>query len=349
MRKLILMGRRLGLVAMTAVAASLIWGTGVSFAKTETKAATYYEDSVNSLCVGLPTGALFAGSCEWGGVTGEANVGVGFGVLKSDTTGSKNVAIGALALFSNKSGFADTASGIGALFANTSGESNTANGANALEKNTTGADNTASGADALNANTTGFGNTASGAFALANGTTGFGNTASGADALINATGEFNVGFGWQAGQNLTTGSNNIDIANKGVAAESDTTRIGTEGLQLSAFMAGIFNTHSTGCFVQVTSEGQLVCNPGAAVEGPQGKEGKEGNAGATGSTGPQGETGATGPTGSQGSTGTTGATGPTGPPVSTKHLKICVQEKAGGNVKLPPCKKGYKEREVAEF
>jgi hypothetical protein len=33
----------------------------------------------------------------------------------------------------------------------------------------------------------------------------------------------------------------------------------------------------------------------------------------------------------------------------SKGLKICVQEKAGGSIKLPPCKKGYRETEVAEL
>ena len=51
--------------AMLAMALALAFRAGVSFAKTESTAATYYEDSQNNLCVGLPTGMLFAGSCEW--------------------------------------------------------------------------------------------------------------------------------------------------------------------------------------------------------------------------------------------------------------------------------------------
>ena len=45
-----------------------------------------------------------------------------------------------------------------------------------------------------------------------------------------------------AGENLTTGSNNIDIANVGVAGESGTIRIGTDGNQTAAFIAGISGT-----------------------------------------------------------------------------------------------------------
>jgi len=46
-------------------------------------------------------------------------------------------------------------------------------------------------------------------------------------------------MGSQAGSNLTTDDNNIDIANSGVAAESNTIRIGTVGTQTNTFIAGI--------------------------------------------------------------------------------------------------------------
>jgi hypothetical protein len=42
-----------------------------------------------------------------------------------------------------------------------------------------------------------------------------------------------------AGSNLATGNNNIDIGNTGVAAESNTIRIGTEETQTKTFIAGI--------------------------------------------------------------------------------------------------------------
>ena len=245
----------------------------------------------------------------------------------------------------------NTACGYQALNEDTKGFSNLAIGANALQDNTTGWQNTASGRSALYANTTGEENVAYGDYALFANTFGERNLALGGQAMYqNTVGGFNVAVGQFAGYDLTTGSYNIDLANQGAAAESGTTRIGEESNQKRAFIAGIFNTHSTGCFVQVTYEGQLVCNPDAAAEGPQGKEGKTG---ATGPTGPGGNTGDR-PTGSQGDAGNTGATGPTGPEgkVSTKPLKICVQEKEGGSIKLPKagaCKKGYKATEVAEL
>jgi hypothetical protein len=76
-------------------------------------------------------------------------------------------------------------------------------------------------------------------------------------------------LGFFAGQNLTTGSNNIDVANGGVAAESDTIRIGNEvavadleGIMHPAhtktFIAGISGaTASGGVAVFVNSSGQL--------------------------------------------------------------------------------------------
>ena len=61
-----------------------------------------------------------------------------------------------------------------------------------------------------------------------------------------------------AGQNLTTGSNNIDIGNPGVAAEAGKIRVGTQGVQNGTFIAGISGVGVTGgAPVEVTSTGQL--------------------------------------------------------------------------------------------
>src|SRR5206468_853803 len=64
-----------------------------------------------------------------------------------------------------------------------------------------------------------------------------GNTAVGSSSLGVSTGAFNTALGYQAGLNLLTGSGNIDIANKGVANESNTIRIGN--FQTRTFIAGI--------------------------------------------------------------------------------------------------------------
>jgi len=167
--------------------------------------------------------------------TGQFNTGVGAGTLLVNTA-DKNTATGAGALLSNTAGSLNTANGAFALFFNTTGNANTADGYGALHSNTIGSGNTATGFDALVSNTTGNGNTALGEQALLENTTGVGNTAVGNQALYNnTTGSYNVAL--NGGHNLTTGIFNIDIANDGIADESNTTRIGI--LQNRCFISGI--------------------------------------------------------------------------------------------------------------
>src|SRR5439155_631965 len=144
----------------------------------------------------------------------------------------------------------------GALLNNSTGGHNTANGAFALFTNSEGADNTAIGDGALFANTADD-NTAVGRSALSNNTSGSGNTAEGVAALaLNTTGAGNTAIGAGAGENLTIGDSNIDIANPGVAGESATIRIGS-GNQTSTFIAGINGTAVTGTGVVVSASDQL--------------------------------------------------------------------------------------------
>jgi Chaperone of endosialidase len=64
--------------------------------------------------------------------------------------------------------------------------------------------------------------------------------------------------GSNAGGNLTTGSNNIDIGNVGVAGDSHQIRIGTVGTQQATFIACIHGaTVASGVGVIVGSNGQL--------------------------------------------------------------------------------------------
>jgi len=75
---------------------------------------------------------------------------------------------------------------------------------------------------------------------------------------LNTTSSSNIAVGYQAGFNLTTGSNNIDIGNVGVAAESKTIRIGTSGTQTKTFIAGISGaTVANGVGVIVATTGKL--------------------------------------------------------------------------------------------
>jgi hypothetical protein len=152
----------------------------------------------------------------------------------------------------------NTASGYLALQDNTTGADNTASGSEALQNNTTGAANTASGYQALQSNTTGDTNTASGWLALTSNQTGSNNTATGVLALSAATGSNNIAVGANAGRNVTTGSNNIEIGNDGAAGDNKVIKIGTEGAQKKAFIAGVYsNTAVSGLAVVIGSNGEL--------------------------------------------------------------------------------------------
>jgi len=123
-------------------------------------------------------------------------------------------------------------------------------------------------------------------------------------------------LGYQAGVNLTTGDNNIDIGNSGLAGEANTIRIGTSGTQTNAFIAGISGVTVTGNPVVIDNSGHLGTADISTLQGPPGPQGPAGPIGATGPqgpAGPQGATGAQGPVGPQGPVGATGPVGPQGP------------------------------------
>ncbi|MGH9777053.1 MAG: tail fiber domain-containing protein, partial [Candidatus Acidiferrales bacterium] len=71
------------------------------------------------------------------------------------------------------------------------------------------------------------------------------------------TGSDNIGIGFLAGSNATSGSVNIYIGHAGVAAESNKIRIGVQGVQNGTFIAGISGTAVVGSGVLVTGAGQL--------------------------------------------------------------------------------------------
>ena len=213
-------------------------------------------------CVGA--GAVIGGTCTPLTNTTSGNnddTAVGENTLTSNTTGTDNTAIGAGAMFFNTMGQDNTATGLSALINNITGNENTATGVFALEENTAGADNTATGVRAMMFSM-GNDNTATGVDALENNTSGGSNTAIGGVALgANTTGGNNIAVGFDAGDNLTTGDNNIDIYDAGVAGESNTIRIGTQGIQTATFIAGIFGGPKIkkGCDVVAGSNGLLGC------------------------------------------------------------------------------------------
>jgi hypothetical protein len=68
-------------------------------------------------------------------------------------------------------------------------------------------------------------------------------------------------LGLNAGSSLTTGNNNIDIGNIGVAAEANTIRIGDPAAQTATFIAGISGATVTGSRVVINSSGQVGVAP----------------------------------------------------------------------------------------
>jgi len=68
-------------------------------------------------------------------------------------------------------------------------------------------------------------------------------------------------LGNNAGAKLTTGDENIEIGNRGVAGEHETIRIGEQGTQDATFIAGISGATVTGTAVVVNSSGQLGVAP----------------------------------------------------------------------------------------
>jgi len=135
-----------------------------------------------------------------------------------------------------------------------------ATGALSLRSTTTGFYNTATGVSALYSNTTGYYNVASGVSALFYNVVGHDNTAEGFQALLKNKGSSNIGIGSNAGANLTSGSNNIDIGNLGVAGDAAKIRIGKQGTQTATYIAGIYGktvASGTKVAVMIDSTGKL--------------------------------------------------------------------------------------------
>jgi len=233
----------------------------------------------------------------------DQNTATGAGALLFNSTGIGNTANGAFALFFNTEGNSNTANGVSALQSNTTGDFNTATGSFALTSNTTSSDNTAYGAGALESNT-GSENTAVGSGALLFNTGGNGSTSTGFQALLNntvangntaygyqalssnagsaATASFNTAIGYRAlanqtsgtanialgpaaGDQITTGDENIDIGNGGQFSDSRTIRIGQD--QTATYITAIagVNEGGTGILpVYINNLGRLGTQPPAS-------------------------------------------------------------------------------------
>ena len=191
--------------------------------------------------------------------SGASNTAVGVSTLAVATTASFNTAVGHFAL-TNGTGDENTAVGYSALkgFGTSNGNYNTVVGSHAMEVNGTGSQNTALGQTALFSNMSGSQNTGVGVGALGAIATSSQNTAVGHASMSNMTsGGFNVALGYatlvalpsgnnniaigaNAGLNVDTAANNaIFIGNQGLSGDTTTIKIGTQGTQTTAFVAGI--------------------------------------------------------------------------------------------------------------
>jgi hypothetical protein len=164
--------------------------------------------------------------------SGANNVGLGSGVFSALTSGSGNVGGGTLAFQSINSGSNNVVWGFGAGRFITSGSGNMLFGTSSGASLTTGNNNVGMGSSTLGSYTTGTANAGS-------------NLAIGTASLANlTTGTFNIALGANSGSSYSTSeSSNLLFSNTGVVAESNTTRIGTQGTgdgqQNRAFIAGV--------------------------------------------------------------------------------------------------------------
>ncbi len=257
-------------------AGSITLNGNLDLPATTATAGVIYSSS-HTLLHSFGTANFFAGSGA-GNLTmsGPYNTGIGFNAFHANTTGSNNTATGWQALGLNTTGTGNTAIGRNALGNNLTGVGNTAAGWQALNSNTTGSDNTAEGWESLFSNTAGSANTATGFAALYANTTGASNAAFGHQALYsntsgsrntaigelglwnNTVGSSNIALGYLAGSAITTGNYNIDIGSTGAAGEGRAIHLGTQGVQISALIAGIYGaTASLGVPVYITPTGQL--------------------------------------------------------------------------------------------
>jgi hypothetical protein len=171
--------------------------------------------------------------------SGNATTAVGYQACRVDT-GSSNTALGATALYTNTTGARNVAVGYGTLYTN-NGNENVGIGVAALQLNTSGYYNVAVGYQALQSNITTSYNTAVGYQALYL-ATGANNTAVGVGAGSGITGSYNSCFGKFAGQNITTGDENICIGYY-AGNEAEVFNLTTQSLRIVMGEKGITNAY----------------------------------------------------------------------------------------------------------
>ena len=221
-------------------------------------------------------------SAQSSAVNASSNVAIGVNAMSNASGTSSNIALGQNAMQNAPSATLNVAIGAGAMGSAIAANTNVAIGEYAMANASGSTQNVALGMNAMvfatGTNLTGSNNVAIGTAAMANamgsnsnvaigaGTlysnTGSNNVAIGTNALDNSlTGAKNIAIGNNAGSALVAGeSNNIDIANNGVAGDQGVIRLGTQSTQTSCYVAGVFGvTGATGSAIPVyiSSNGQL--------------------------------------------------------------------------------------------
>lgn len=177
-------------------------------------------------------------------------------------TSQGNIFVGVGPGYTGTASYQDILVGLGAGHEITSGNQNAFVGYHAGYQVTTGLQNSYFGDFAGEGNTTGSRNTFLGTgVGVYNNSTGSNNVYIGNDAGIGTTGNDNVAIGERAGLGNSNGSNDIYIGEgagcDSFCTESKTIRIGTQGTQSAAYLAGIYGVNVDGIPVQINSNGQL--------------------------------------------------------------------------------------------
>jgi hypothetical protein len=223
-------GTNLGVGTSSVGTTLTVQGSGIDnwgFYKQYGNNILYSSTTNSSVAVGAASAAswLSASSSGWWSIA------IGEGALGSTPTSGAaidNIAIGQYSLFDNQTGSENIGLGVSALRLNTGGFFNTAIGNNALFSNLTGTRNTAVGRFSAYYNRSATNTTAIGTnAAYGNGSNYYnqGGTYLGAYAGYSAgnSSDYNTFLGFQAGYDMTTGTQNIVVGPQAAAGTGLTT------------------------------------------------------------------------------------------------------------------------------
>lgn len=227
-------------------------------------------EAAMAFCGTAVSGNVAVGALALENVTGNDNVGIGFNVMPN-VSGDDNVCIGELSGHALSSGTLNVCLGVNSGSGLTTNSNNTFLGTSAGFSSSAGNQNTAVGADAygnaaITGAVTGSDNSFVGYNSGVSAANGSGNCGLGSGSLSGGSNNSItncIAVGFNAGVDYTTTeSSNIVLGNSGVAGESNTMRLGTQGSgsgQINTtIVAGIFpNTVASSAPVGINTSGQM--------------------------------------------------------------------------------------------